>query len=85
MMGHDGKKEQLGRHDICHKHHNQCLCKTISNVGKMSYSEQISRIISKISVLLLVELVRKDKISQRDLHKFLWIYMLKLATYYDFG
>ena len=65
----------------------KCLCKMISNVGKMSYREQISWIISKIFLLLLVVLVRKEQISLErwDLLKFLGILMLSLASYYDFG
>ena len=35
----------------------------------MYYSEQFSRIISKISVLLLVELVRKEQISHAQIFR----------------
>ena len=41
----------------------------ISNVGKMSYREQIFRINYKISVLLLVELVRKEQISHAQIFR----------------
>ena len=45
------------RHDICHKHHKQCLCKIVSTPDKFFYRENFISVISKTFVLLWVELV----------------------------
>ena len=64
----------ISRYDIRHKHHKQCLCKIISTVGKMSQSEQISSVISKIFVLLLIEVVFKVKNKVQILRE-LWCFV----------
>ena len=46
------------RHDICHKHHKQCLCKLVSTPGKISEMENFFSVNSKTFVLLLVKKVQ---------------------------
>ena len=45
------------RHDICHKHHKQRLCKIIPTLGRICYGEQISSVILKTILQLLIKLI----------------------------
>ena len=40
----------ISRHDICHKHHKQCLCKIISTWVKITQSNMIKHKVMKVSI-----------------------------------